>query len=286
MIHSSFERLLQQVGLKASVFYSGGLCGQHPFTDQTDSGHLHVVMQGKFDLVDQHGTPHRYNYPALILFKSFSPHHLNIPPGEEAYVMCADITYANGTNNIITSGLPEVVLIPLTELPLVRQTLSVLEDTNRISSLIRGPIANKLCEVILLQVIGHLIEQGQVQRGVLSGLANPTLGTLISRILQHPGESWEVDQMASSVAMSKTKFTQRFFDCVGEPPGQFVRRERIELAKTLLLQNKPLDLVAQLCGYASQASFSRAFMQHTGQYPSHWCRQISLQETHHCAHET
>ena len=200
--------------------------------------------------------------------------------------MCADITYASGTNNIITAGLPDIVMIPLTELPLVQQTLNVLEDTKRISPLIRGPIDNKLCEVILLQVFGHLIEKGQVQRSVLSGLAHPTLGLLIAKILQRPGDPWEVDQMASSIAMSKTRFTQQFIANVGVSPGHFVRTERINLGKTLLLQGKPLELVAQHCGYASQASFSRAFMQQTGQYPSHWCREINLQAIHHYARET
>lgn len=270
MSPSPFYHLIQQVGLKASVFYSGSLCGQHPFVENSDSGHLHVVMQGQFDLVDRHGRGTRHEEPSLILFKAFAPHHLNIPPGEEAQVMCADITYASGMNNIITAGLPDIVLIPLSELPLVRNTMNVLEETAQLSPLVRGQIDNKLCEVVLLQVIAYLVERGLVEKGVLSGLAHPVLGPLLATVLQQPGHHWEVEKMALSVAMSKTRFTQHFIESVGETPGQFVRRERIKLAKTLLLDEKPLDMIAQQCGYASQSSFSRAFMQQTGQYPSHW----------------
>ena len=270
MSQSPFYHLIQQVGLKASVFYSGGLCGQHPFVENNDSGHLHVVMQGQFDLVDRLGRCTRHQEPSLILFKAFAPHHLNIPPGEEAQVMCADITYASGMNNMITAGLPEIVLIPLSELPLVRNTMNVLEETTQLSPLVRGQIDNKLCEVVLLQVIAYLIERGRVEKGVLSGLAHPVLGPLLANILRNPGGQWEVENMAHSVAMSKTRFTQQFVVSVGEAPGQFVRRERIKLAKTLLLEGKPLDLIAQSCGYASQSSFSRSFLQQTGQYPSHW----------------
>lgn len=231
-----------------------------------------MVMQGQFDLLDRHGHCTRHQEPSLILFKAFSPHHLNIPPGQEAQVMCADIAYDSGMDNIITSGLPDIVLIPLSELPLVRNTMNVLEETARLSPLIRGPIDNKLCEVILLQVIAHLIENSKVNKGILSGLANPVLGSLLAHIIQRPGHNWDVEKMALSVAMSKTRFTHQFVTSVGETPGQFVRRERIKLAKTLLLAEKPLDMIAQHCGYASQSSFSRAFMQQTGQYPSHWTR--------------
>lgn len=272
MTPSSLHHLIQQVGLKASVFYSGGLCGQHPFVENTDSGHLHVIMNGAFDLVDRHGQSTRHQEPSLILFKAFAPHHLNIPLGVEAQVMCADITYVSGMDNIITSGLPDIVLIPLSQLPLVRNTLNLLSATAQLSPLIRGPIDNKLCEVILLQVIAHLIEHGKVHKGALNGLSHPALGSLLASVIEHPGHHWEVYKMALSVAMSKTRFTQQFIESVGEAPGQFVRRERINLAKTLLLEGKPLDLVAQRCGYASQSSFSRAFKQHTGQYPSHWTR--------------
>lgn len=270
MSQSPFYHLIQQVGLKASVFYSGGLCGQHPFVENNDSGHLHVVMQGQFDLVDRHGRCTRHREPSLILFKAFAPHHLNIPPGEEAQVMCADITYASGMNNMITAGLPDIVLIPLSELPLVRNTMNVLEETSQLSPLVRGQIDNKLCEVVLLQVIAYLIEHGRVEKGVLSGLAHPVIGPLLANILQNPGGQWKVENMAHSVAMSKTRFTQQFVASVGEAPGLFVRRERINLAKTSLLEGKPLELIAQHCGYASQSSFSRAFLQQTGQYPSHW----------------
>jgi AraC-like DNA-binding protein len=270
MTPSSLHHLIQQVGLKASVFYSGGLCGQHPFVENDDSGHLHVIMNGPFDLVDRHGQSTRHQEPSLILFKAFAPHHLNIPPGEEAQVMCADIAYGSGMDNIITTGLPDIVLIPLSQLPLVCNTLNLLSSTAQLSPLIRQPIDNKLCEVILLQVIAHLIENGKVNKGALSGLANPVLGSLLAQIIQQPGYHWEVEKMAQSVAMSKTRFTQQFIASVGEAPGQFVRRERIRLAKTRLLEGKPLDLIAQHCGYASQSSFSRAFMQQTGQYPSHW----------------
>lgn len=171
---------------------------------------------------------------------------------------------------MITAGLPDIVLIPLSELPLVRNTMNVLEETAQLSPLVRGQIDNKLCEVVLLQVIAYLVERGLVEKGVLSGLAHPVLGPLLATILQQPGHHWEVEKMALSVAMSKTRFTQHFIESVGETPGQFVRRERIKLAKTLLLDEKPLDVIAQQCGYASQSSFSRAFMQQTGQYPSHW----------------
>ncbi|TVR04450.1 MAG: AraC family transcriptional regulator, partial [Spirochaetaceae bacterium] len=60
---------------------------------------------------------------------------------------------------------------------------------------------------------------------------------------------------------SKYHFHRVFFAQVGETPGQFIQRLRIEKAARLLLSNRdrPVTEVALDCGFSDSAAFARAF---------------------------
>ena len=60
--------------------------------------------------------------------------------------------------------------------------------------------------------------------------------------------------------MSRSGFSARFTDLVGESAMRYLTHWRMQLARTQLLEtSEPLSVIAGGVGYESEAAFSRAF---------------------------
>ncbi len=91
--------------------------------------------------------------------------------------------------------------------------------------------------------------------------------------LQEPLSLSDIEQRSCYSRRSlQYTFRQRY----GCGPTQWLRRQRLERAMTILDQSRPGLTVSQLaqdCGYLSQAAFSRDFLRRFGQRPSEVLRQ-------------
>jgi AraC-like DNA-binding protein len=68
--------------------------------------------------------------------------------------------------------------------------------------------------------------------------------------------------------MSRSAFSARFSNLLGEPPMQHVARLRMDVALRRLREGASVTEVALDLGYRSEAAFSRAFKRYTGHAPS------------------
>jgi len=78
-----------------------------------------------------------------------------------------------------------------------------------------------------------------------------------------------LDELATAACLSKFHFLRLFKIMFSETPHQFINRIRIERSRTLLKQQH-LDIktIARAVGFNASSSFSRAFYQHVGVYPT------------------
>lgn len=91
------------------------------------------------------------------------------------------------------------------------------------------------------------------------------------RNLESAGAALSVDALAREAGMSPFHFHRLFRATLGEPVSAWVRRLRLERAAMLLRHTgKPLVEIAMLCGYATQAAFTRAFARHFRAAPGAW----------------
>ncbi|MFI6788334.1 GlxA family transcriptional regulator [Nonomuraea sp. NPDC050383] len=82
----------------------------------------------------------------------------------------------------------------------------------------------------------------------------PTRAWALSRL----GEPLQLADLARHAGMSRRTFTRRFREEVGTSPGQWLTRQRIELARRLLeTSDLPMDGVADRAGFGTAASFRR-----------------------------
>ncbi len=100
---------------------------------------------------------------------------------------------------------------------------------------------------------------------------------VLAYIEQHLGERIRLSQLAASVYLQPTYFSNLFAATLGVPPKRYVNQRRVERAQALLWQGRMgLAEIARELGFADQFYFSRVFKRETGISPSAYRRQKRL----------
>jgi len=100
------------------------------------------------------------------------------------------------------------------------------------------------------------------------------INRVMDHIDEHLGDPLTLADLAAVAAFSPFYFHRIFAALVGETPGQYIRRLRLERAAQQLVAapRKPITSVALDCGFSGSAPFARAFKESFGMSASEWRR--------------
>jgi transcriptional regulator GlxA family with amidase domain len=88
---------------------------------------------------------------------------------------------------------------------------------------------------------------------------------------REPERPWSLKELAKRAATSRSVLDERFRQLLGQAPMTYLTAWRLQLAaRQLRTTTASMAEVADSIGYASEASFSRAFKRHIGVSPSEW----------------
>lgn len=80
-----------------------------------------------------------------------------------------------------------------------------------------------------------------------------------------------IKNIAAAAGLSRSSFSRVFLRSVGESPGRYLRRRRIELAQNLMLSTrKSLAEIALECGLSDQSHLTKSFRRVVGISPHAW----------------
>ncbi|MFN3243235.1 MAG: AraC family transcriptional regulator [Planctomycetota bacterium] len=132
-------------------------------------------------------------------------------------------------------------------------------------------VITRLADILVIQMVRHWIEHDHTaETGWLSALRDERLGRAIAAIHREPGADWTLASLARAAAMSRSAFAARFAEVVGETAMRYLARWRLQVARAALRESdEPVGIVAERCGYRSEASFCRAFKRAFGVSPGH-----------------
>jgi AraC-like DNA-binding protein len=135
-------------------------------------------------------------------------------------------------------------------------------------------------EFMLSQLVGMMLVEamrstssGAAPPGLLRGLSDERLAPALKQMHAAINQPWTVGQLASTAALSRSAFFERFTRAVGVAPMEYLLSWRMEIAKDLLRrEGLAIAEVAERIGYASTSTFSTAFSRHVGQPPRQFLR--------------
>ena len=103
--------------------------------------------------------------------------------------------------------------------------------------------------------------------------------SMLRQVQQHieddPAADHRIALLAARAAMSPRHFTRVFTDEVGESPGQYVERVRVEAARVALTDTTDtVAVVARRCGFGTAETMRRAFLRRVGVSPDQYRRRF------------
>jgi AraC-like DNA-binding protein len=209
----------------------------------------------------------------LLLFPRAVHHEFVNPPVDGSDFTCATVDFDGGARNPIVQSLPDVIALPLKEIAGLETTLDLLfaeSDQVRCGSRL---LANRLFEVVLIQVLRWIIDhptQARVSQGMMMGLSDPRLARSLVALHRTPEEDWSLERMASIAGMSRSAFAAAFKTSTGTTPAAYLLDWKLSVAGSLLRNGRSVKQVALDLGFADAPTLSRAFRRRTGASPRDW----------------
>lgn len=265
--------LLKLFTLSASTFYAGQLCSLAEFDDDPHQSHFHLVLKGPLTLVNKQGQSQIVLEPTLIFLPRPQWHRLFVDEADGAHVVCANVRFGSEGGNPITQALPDLVSLPLSRIPGGEGIASWMVSEAFADQSGRFAVLDRLCELLLVQVIRLSMQDGLLGQGVLAGLSDARLSPLLQTLHESPQRPWDLNIMAEHAHISRSVLAAHFKSVVGQPPMAYLAGLRVALAQQHLLKGKSLKTVAFDVGYGSVSALTKAFVRERGLAPGQWLKQ-------------
>jgi AraC-like DNA-binding protein len=268
--------LLQRFELRAQILSGGLLHEVLAIPRQGAGGHLHLLRRGALRLEGPQRQRLVVDEPTVLFVPRPWPHRLQpASPGGAEFVTAA-VHFGAGDENPLLPSLPALLSVPMAQLPGLDAAQQLLFAEVLARRCGHAAVADRLVEVLVIQLLRHAMAEGLVDAGVMAGLADARLAKAISALHAEPARAWTLEGMAAVAGMSRARFAARFAQTVGVPPGDYLTHWRLGLARRLLRSGRPVKQVAAEVGYTSPGAFGRAFLQRVGHTPREWQRASAM----------
>lgn len=267
---TALDTFLRHFELRARVFHAGRLCGLVNFDAADGVGHLHLLRAGEVSLIGPDGLPTRFAAPSLLLFPGMQAYRMQLSDAPACELICASVEFGARFGNPLVAALPAIICLPLDGDGTLDAVLQALFAEAFGDASGRNGLLDRLCEVVMIYLLRHVIDSGALRGGVAAGLADSRLSKALMAMHETPARPWTLQALAAISGMSRARFAAHFGAVVGLPPAEYLAGWRITLAQRLLDQGRPVKSVADEVGYGSPGALSRAFQRHAGLTPGAW----------------
>lgn len=219
-----------------------------PTSPLTRLVHLDYNPQRGHQVVDRDGAGPK----PLLLCGAF---HFDYPHDFPLLHRLPNLIYIPGAQGRMAPGFAEMVGL------IARESASRQPGTE--------VMLRRLTELLFIQIIRLWIaQQAEASVGWVRALRDQPISAALGLIHQSPAHKWTVKELAEAVGLSRSAFSARFTELVGEPPLTYLTRWRMLRATRLLKNEVRMETIAELLGYESEAAFRKAFKREIGLPPA------------------
>ncbi|MET9293411.1 AraC family transcriptional regulator [Streptomyces sp. NPDC003077] len=132
---------------------------------------------------------------------------------------------------------------------------------------------NSIVDLLLIQFVRvWLARHPEEQPGSwLGAMRDPVVRDALACVHARPEHPWTTESLAAATAVSRTTLSRHFRSALGQTPGAYVTRWRMDLASVRLRDtDEPVESISGAVGYASPHAFSRAFRRARGMPPGEY----------------
>lgn len=300
----ALSSLLEVAELEAALFSRARLSAPWGVrTRGTPTAIFHVILQGEGWLIpDDDGEPTAFRAGDILLLPHGQGHVLADRPernatsitalptipsddglrcvvsdggGTRTELVCGTLSFGDAGQRFVAPHLPGLLHVSGGPVSWLDATVRLLAEELAADRPGSDLLARRLTEMLVVQALRVWIQDERPPRGWPAALADEQLARALTAIHDRPERPWSASELAREAGMSRSAFYARFGEVLGEAPSAYLLRWRMVLARTALRKDARVAEVANLCGYGSEAAFSRAFKRHVGLSPTAWRRRAS-----------
>ncbi|MBO4207318.1 AraC family transcriptional regulator [Micromonospora echinofusca] len=240
------------------------------------------LAQGSLTLIP-HGTPHRLrSAPGVAVAPLFALPVEQVSEryeimrygagGEITHVTYAVVQLDHVAARRLLAQLPRVLHVDAWDDDDASWLHSTLRLISREALALRPggeTVLTRLADILVIQAIRAWLDSApEARQGWLAALRDGQIGRALAAIHRAPQRDWTVATLAREAGMSRSAFSARFTELVGESAVRYLTNWRMQLAHAHLQQHpEPNAAVARRFGYESEAAFCRAFKRTFGVSP-------------------
>ena len=133
-------------------------------------------------------------------------------------------------------------------------------------------VLNHLVDILLIQLLRVWLETESTQSVPwLGAFSDPAMRDALTKLHENPARNWTTAALAKELSVSRATLARRFPAVVGQTPGVYLTRLRMDLAALRLRDtDDDLETIAAAVGYTSVYAFSRAFSKARSQPPGRY----------------
>ncbi len=122
-------------------------------------------------------------------------------------------------------------------------------------------VITRLSDVLAIQAIRNWIESSDsFQSKWIQAIKDEQIGKALNCMHNNPSESWTIESLGKEVGMSRTAFSNKFTEVVGESVLHYLTKWRMNLAAMKVREGASVDLeFVENLGYKSESAFRRTF---------------------------
>ena len=241
-----------------------------------------LLRQGSLALVP-HGRGHRlfnalgtpvhnlFDLPIQRISERYEELHYG-GGGELTHLTCCVMSFDTLTGQQLIKQLPECLHIDSWDDNIdswLQTTLRFIAQEAKAQKPGGQTILTHLADILVIQAIRRWIDTTSAgATGWLAALKDKHIGSALAAIHKTPEKNWTVDTLAQEVGLSRSGFSARFSELVGESAKRYLTHWRMQLARSKLQESTiGLGELSEQLGYHSEAAFCRAFKRVIGVSP-------------------
>lgn len=195
--------------------------------------------------------------------------------GAPTRILCGFLACDDALSNPVLGSLPRIFKVDLRNDPQsawLEASLRFAASEAAQSRAGSAIVLARLSELLFVWAVRRCIDDLPAERkNWLAGVKDRFVGRALSMLHARPSYDWTVDELARQVGLSRSAFSHRFSDLLGQPPMQYLARWRlIVAAQELSYSSKAIVAIAEQVGYESESAFHRAFRREFGMPPAAW----------------
>jgi transcriptional regulator GlxA family with amidase domain len=126
-----------------------------------------------------------------------------------------------------------------------------------------------LAEVLFIQLLTHYISHDEDAVGFIAAMKDFRVHRALTLIHSDPASKWTLASLGEKAGMSKATLVRRFQEIMGISPMAYITDWRIMKAYSLVkYSGLPMELIADVTGFASARSLNKTFNRHYGFTPA------------------